>query len=80
MVGDTDQRNVYELVLDKRVINALVTKPVSDNVGVLCRLSEKAAVMVTIAERGIKLSVSVSVRITVGPVVSKVKVILSVPE
>ena len=50
-----------------------------DNVGVLSRLSEKAAVMVTIADRYIKLSESVSVRITVGPDVSKVKVMLSVP-
>ena len=57
----------------------MVTKPERDNVGVLSRLSEKAPVMVTLADRGIKLSVSVSVRITVGPVVSKVKVILSVP-
>ena len=35
--------------------------------------------MVTIADRGIKLSASVSVRITVGPDVSNVKVMLSVP-
>jgi hypothetical protein len=57
-----------------------VTSPERDSVGVLSRLSEKAAVMVTLADRGIKLSVSVSLKITVGPVVSKVKVILSVPE
>ena len=58
----------------------LVTNPVIDNLGELRRLSEKAAVMVTLADIGIKLSASVSVRITVGPVVSNVKVMLSVPE
>ena len=57
-----------------------MTSPERDSVGVLSRLSEKAAVMVTLADRGIKLSVSVSLKITVGAVVSKVKVILSVPE
>jgi hypothetical protein len=57
-----------------------VTSPERDSVGVLSRLSEKAAVMVTLADRGIKLSASVSLKITVGPDVSKVKVILSVPE
>ena len=57
-----------------------MTRPESDSVGVLIRLSEKAAVMVTLADRGIKLSSSVSLKITVGPVVSTLKVILSVPE
>ena len=57
-----------------------MTSPERDSVGMLSRLSEKAAVMVTLADRGIKLSVSVSLKITVGPVVSRVKVMLSVPE
>ena len=57
-----------------------MTRPESDSVGVLIRLSEKAAVMVTLADIGIKLSSSVSLKITVGPVVSTLKVILSVPE
>jgi hypothetical protein len=56
-----------------------VTSPERESVGVLSRVSEKAAVMVTLADIGIKLSASVSVRITVGPDVSKVKVMLSVP-
>ena len=42
--------------------------------------SEKTAVIVTTSEVETKLSLSVSVKVTVGDVVSKVKVILSVPE
>jgi hypothetical protein len=49
-------------------------------VGVAVIASEKPAVMVTTSEAEIKLSASVSVKVTVGDVVSKVKVILSVPE
>ena len=41
--------------------------------------SEKLAVTVTTSELESRLSLSVSVRITVGPDVSKVKVMLSVP-
>ena len=49
-------------------------------VGVAVMASEKPAVMVTTSEVETKLSLSVSVRVTVGAVVSKVKVRLSVPE
>ena len=49
-------------------------------VGVAVIASEKPAVMVTTSEVETKLSASVSVKVTVGDVVSKVKVILSVPE
>ena len=49
-------------------------------VGVVVITSEKTAVMVTTSEVETKLSLSVSVRVTVGAVVSKVKVMLSVPE
>ena len=49
-------------------------------VGVAVIASEKPAVMVTTSEAETKLSASVSVKVTVGAVVSKVKVILSVPE
>jgi hypothetical protein len=49
-------------------------------VGVAVMASEKPAVMVTTSEVETKLSLSVSVKVTVGAVVSKVKVMLSVPE
>jgi hypothetical protein len=53
-------------------------------VGVAVIASEKLAVIVTVLVGDkvvdIILSASVSVRVTVGPEVSKVKVILSVPE
>jgi hypothetical protein len=49
-------------------------------VGVAVMASEKPAVMVTTSEVETKLSLSVSIKVTVGDVVSKVKVILSVPE
>ena len=62
------------------VIITLVTIPVMDIVGVAAIVSEKIAVMVTTCELDTKLSVSVSKRVTVGAVVSKVKVRLSVPE
>ena len=48
-------------------------------VGVAVIASEKPAVMVTTSEAETKLSASVSVKVTVGAEVSKVKVILSVP-
>jgi dipeptide/tripeptide permease len=58
----------------------LVTIPVIDIVGVAVMASEKPAVMVTTSEVVTILLLSVSVKVTVGAVVSKVKVILSVPE
>ena len=58
----------------------LVTIPVMEFVGVAVMASEKPAVMVTTSEVETKLSLSVSVKVTVGAEVSKVKVILSVPE
>jgi dipeptide/tripeptide permease len=57
----------------------LVTIPVIDIVGVAVMASEKPAVMVTTSEVVTILLLSVSVKVTVGAVVSKVKVILSVP-
>ena len=48
-------------------------------VGVAVMASEKPAVMVTTSEAEIKLSASVSVKVTVGAEVSKIKVMLSVP-
>ena len=57
----------------------MVIIPVIDIVGVADIASEKAAVIVTLVERGIKLSSSVSLRITVGCVPSNVKVMLSIP-
>ena len=65
---------------DTGVIITLVTIPVMEIVGVAVITSEKPAVMVTTSETETKLSLSVSVKVTVGAVVSKVKVILSVPE
>ena len=62
------------------VIITLVTIPVMEIVGVAVITSEKTAVIVTTSEVETKLSLSVSVKVTVGAVVSKVKVILSVPE
>jgi len=66
------------------VIATLVTTPVIDIVGVAVIGFEKLAVMVTVLVGDkvvdIILSLSVSVKVTVGAVVSKVKVILSVPE
>ena len=64
---------------DTGVIITLVTIPVMEIVGVAVMASEKPAVMVTTSEVETKLSLSVSVKVTVGAVVSKVKVILSVP-
>jgi hypothetical protein len=62
----------------------LVTTPVIKIVGVAVIGFEKLAVMVTVLIGDkvvdIILSASVSVRVTVGAEVSKVKVILSVPE
>ena len=49
-------------------------------VGVAVMASEKPAVMVTTSEVETKLSLSVSVKTTVGAVESTVKVILSVHE
>ena len=65
---------------DTGVIITLVTIPVIEIVGVAVMVSEKPAVMVTTSEVETKLSLSVSVKVTVGTVASKVKVILSVPE
>ena len=65
---------------DTGVIITLLTIPVMEIVGVAVMASEKPAVMVTTSEAETKLSLSVSVKVTVGDVVSKVKVILSVPE
>ena len=62
------------------VIITLVTIPVMDIVGVAVMTSEKTAVMVTTSEVETTLSLSVSVKVTVGAVASNVKVILSVPE
>ena len=53
--------------------------PVSEIVGVDAILSEKVAVRVTTLELETKLSLSVSVKLTVGFKLSIVKVILSVP-
>ena len=65
---------------DTEVIITLVTIPVMEIVGVAVMTSEKLAVMVTIPESvRMILSISVSERLTVGAVVSKVKVMLSVP-
>ena len=58
----------------------MVTIPVIDIVGVAVMASEKPAVIVTTSEVVTILLLSVSVRVTVGAVVSKVKVMLSVPE
>ena len=52
------------------VIITLVTIPVIDIVGVAVIASLKAAVMVTVSEEAKKLSLSVSEKLTVGPVVS----------
>ena len=58
-----------------------MTIPVIDIVGVAVMVSEKLAVMVTVLElERMILSLSESVRLTVGAVVSRVKVMLSVPE
>ena len=58
-----------------------MTIPVIDIVGVAVMVSEKLAVMVTVLElERMILSLSESVRFTVGAVVSRVKVMLSVPE
>ena len=65
------------------VIATLVTTPVIKIVGVAAIDLEKLAVMVTVLVGDkvvdIILSASVSVKVTVGAEVSKVKVILSVP-
>ena len=50
-------------------MSALLTNPDKVIVGVLDRLSEKAAVIVT-SDIGIKLSASAAVRVTVGGVIS----------
>ena len=65
---------------DTGVIITLVTIPVMEMVGVAVIASEKPAVIVTTSEVETKLSASVSVKVTVGAVVYKVKVMLSVPE
>ena len=65
---------------DTGIIITLVTIPVIEIVGVAVMASEKPAVMVTTSETETKLSLSVSVKVTVGAEVSKVKVMLSVPE
>ena len=54
--------------------------PDKEMVGVAAMLSENVAVMVTTSELETRLSESVSVKVTVGGVLSIVKVILSVPE
>jgi hypothetical protein len=77
---EVSQVKVYEFVPDTGVIITLLTIPVMEIVGVAVMASEKPAVMVTTSEAETKLSASVSVKVTVGDVVSKVKVILSVPE
>ena len=58
----------------------LDTSPVMFIVGDADKASPKVAVMVTTLEPETKLSESVSVKVTVGGVLSIVKVILSVPE
>ena len=80
MPEEVSQVKVYELVPDTGVIMTLVTIPVMEIVGVAVMASVKPAVMVTTSEVETTLSLSVSVKVTVGAVVSKVKVILSVPE
>ena len=65
---------------DTGVIITLVTIPVMEMVGVAVMASEKPAVIVTTSEVETKLSLSVSVRVTVGAVESTVKGMLSVPE
>ena len=61
-------------------IKTFVTTPVIEIVGVAVMASEKPAVTVTVPElERIILSLSVSVKVTVGAVVSKVKVMLCVP-
>ena len=59
---------------------AFVTMPVIETVGVGLIDLEKPAVIVTTSERASKLSSALCVRVASGPDVSKVKVILSVPE
>ena len=54
----------------------MVTIPVMEIVGVAVITSEKPAVMVTTWEVETKLSLSVSVKVTVGAEASNVKVIL----
>ena len=56
------------------------TIPVKEKVGVAAMLSEKVAVIVTKSELETIVSESVSVKVTVGVVLSIVNVILSVPE
>ena len=65
---------------DTGVIITLVTIPVMEIVGVAVITSEKPAVIVTTSEVETKLSLSVSVKVTVGGVESILKVMLSVPE
>ena len=56
------------------------TTPDKEIVGVAAIISEKVAVIVTTSVLETMLSESVSVRVTVGAVVSTAKVMLSVPE
>ena len=67
----------FELVA---VINTLEITPDKLIVGVADILSEKVAVMVTTSELETMLSEFVSVKVTVGKVLSMVKVMLPVPE
>jgi len=62
------------------LICALEVIPERLKVGVAEILSEKVAVIVTTSELETMLSESVSVNVTVGSVLSIIKVILSVPE
>ena len=59
---------------------AFVTIPVIETVGVGLIDLEKPAVIVTTSERASKLSSALCVRVTRGPAVSRVKVMLSEPE
>ena len=67
---DVSQTYVYELVPDTGVINTLLTIPVMETVGVAVITSLKFAVMVIVSEADKRLSASVSVKATVGAVVS----------
>ena len=84
VIETVDPETVHEYVQVESdavaLINALEIIPVNDSVGVAVMLSEKVAVIVTTSELETRLSESVSVMLTVGVVLSIVKVILSVPE
>ena len=71
-VVDTVQAKVQTEAESVAVISVLVTIPDKLSVGVAAILTEKVAVMVTTSELETMLSESVSVKVTVGDMVSVV--------